>query len=123
MQTTTHHPCPAARRDGGETMSNQCTKCNSKDNYNFAIDNGLCNSCIAEKLEQQQSVVLGQAAPLQGQELLDACIFTECKGKQLQAELATAKEEIQRLLAVARLALVLDDVESIKNVLQPWKGE
>ena len=43
--------------------------------------------------------------------------------KQLQAELATAKEENQRLLAVARLALVLDDVESIKNVLQPWKGE
>ncbi|KKK85928.1 hypothetical protein LCGC14_2768310, partial [marine sediment metagenome] len=44
-------------------------------------------------------------------------------GFQLQAELATAKEENQRLLAVARLALVLDDVESIKNVLQPWKGE
>ena len=36
-------------------MSNQCTKCNSKDNYNFAIDNGLCNSCIAERLEQLEA--------------------------------------------------------------------
>ena len=42
-------------------------KCGHPNDYNYAIDNGSCNSCIAEKLEQ------------------------------LKAELATAKEENKRL--------------------------
>lgn len=38
----------------------------------------------------------------------------------LQAELATAKQENKRLQAAVGLALVLDDVDSIKEVLHPW---
>lgn len=29
----------------------RCT-CGHPDDYNYAINNGLCNSCIAEKLDQ-----------------------------------------------------------------------
>ena len=63
----------------------------------------LCTVDTAGNHEQncpsrlQQTIVLGQAAPLQSQQILDACIFTECKGKQLQAELNTAKEDKGRL--------------------------
>ena len=36
-------------------MSSQCTKCKSKENYNFAINNGLCNSCIEAKLDKLEA--------------------------------------------------------------------
>ncbi len=34
---------------------NACTECGSKDNYNFALNIGLCDVCIGEKLEQLQT--------------------------------------------------------------------
>lgn len=33
---------------------NQC-KCGNKDNYNYALDIGLCNSCIAIRLEEPEA--------------------------------------------------------------------
>ncbi len=32
-----------------------CTKCKSTDNYNFVINNGLCDPCIAERLDELQA--------------------------------------------------------------------
>lgn len=36
-------------------MANGCKQCGSKDNYNFALNIGLCNRCIGENLEQLQA--------------------------------------------------------------------
>jgi len=33
-------------------MSKKCKKCGNEDNYNFAINNGLCNDCIGEELDE-----------------------------------------------------------------------
>ena len=33
-------------------MPNTCKECGDKDNYNFALDVGLCNPCVGEKLEE-----------------------------------------------------------------------
>ena len=33
----------------------ECEKCGSKQNYNFALNIGLCNPCIHIKLEELQS--------------------------------------------------------------------
>ena len=32
-----------------------CTNCKSKDNYNFVINNGLCDTCIAERLDELEA--------------------------------------------------------------------
>ena len=84
-QRVTGGMSPAEMR--GEAM--KCT-CGHPNDYNYAIDNGLCNSCIEEQLEE------------------------------LQADLDAANKDNERLLAAVGLALVLSDVESIKEVLQPW---
>lgn len=36
-------------------MASECRKCGNKDNYNFALDIGLCNPCIWTELEQLQT--------------------------------------------------------------------
>ena len=36
-------------------MPNKCKNCDSKDDYNYIINNGLCNGCIGEQLEQLQA--------------------------------------------------------------------
>lgn len=36
-------------------MIRKCKKCGSEENYNFAINNGLCDSCIGEEFEQLQA--------------------------------------------------------------------
>ncbi len=36
-------------------MIRKCKKCGSEENYNFAINNGLCDSCIGEEFEQLQT--------------------------------------------------------------------
>ncbi len=36
-------------------MPSKCTRCGNEDNYNFAINNGLCNSCIASEIESPKS--------------------------------------------------------------------
>jgi len=33
-------------------MASECRKCGSKDNYNFALNIGLCNTCISNELER-----------------------------------------------------------------------
>jgi len=33
-------------------MASKCRKCGNKDDYNFALNIGLCNPCIGEELEQ-----------------------------------------------------------------------
>lgn len=33
-------------------MARTCTECGNEDKYNFALNIGLCDSCIGEKLEQ-----------------------------------------------------------------------
>ena len=40
-------------------MPNKCKKCENEDNYNYAINNGLCNTCIEGQLEQLKAE-LGQ---------------------------------------------------------------
>ena len=32
-----------------------CTNCKSKDNYNFVINNGLCDTCIAGRLDELEA--------------------------------------------------------------------
>ena len=58
----------------------------------------------------QETVVLGQAAPLQAQQILDECPYTACKGKQFQAELDMAKEENKRLREAIEAAIRLKDL-------------
>ena len=36
-------------------MASKCKKCGNKDNYNFALNIGLCNSCIASEYDQLQA--------------------------------------------------------------------
>jgi len=36
-------------------MANKCEKCGSEDNYNYALNIGLCNSCIGAKLEAMET--------------------------------------------------------------------
>lgn len=36
-------------------MASKCTKCGDTDNYNFALNIGLCNMCIGEKLEELEA--------------------------------------------------------------------
>ena len=50
-------------------MSNKCKKCGNKDNYNFAINNGLCNSCIEAELEQLQAKITKAIADIETAEL------------------------------------------------------
>ncbi len=38
-------------------MRGECTKCGNKENYNFAINNGLCNSCIEARLEKLETEI------------------------------------------------------------------
>lgn len=33
-------------------MASKCTKCGNTDNYNFALNIGLCDICIGEELEK-----------------------------------------------------------------------
>ena len=33
-------------------MASKCTKCGNTDNYNFALNIGLCDICIGEELER-----------------------------------------------------------------------
>jgi len=33
-------------------MVAKCKKCGNKDNYNFALNIGLCNSCIGNELDK-----------------------------------------------------------------------
>ena len=33
----------------------KCKTCGSSENYNYEINNGLCNSCIEDKLEQLEA--------------------------------------------------------------------
>ena len=33
-------------------MANKCMKCGSTENYNFALNIGLCNICISKELER-----------------------------------------------------------------------
>lgn len=36
-------------------MASQCKKCGDKNNYDFALNIGLCSGCIGQELEQLQS--------------------------------------------------------------------
>jgi len=47
-------------------MANECTKCGSKDNYNFALNIGLCNVCIINELERIKELeeAIEKAIPL-----------------------------------------------------------
>ncbi len=36
---------------------NICTNCDSKDDYNYSLNIGLCNRCIGEKLEGLEETV------------------------------------------------------------------
>ena len=35
-------------------MPRKCKKCENEENYNFAINNGLCDSCIEQELEDSE---------------------------------------------------------------------
>ena len=50
-------------------MASKCSKCGDTDNYNFALNIGLCNGCIGEKLERIEEAleriqIWSQAYPL-----------------------------------------------------------
>ena len=38
-------------------MASKCKICGDEKNYNFAINNGLCNSCIYEKLDRLEEAL------------------------------------------------------------------
>ncbi len=91
-----------------------CTNCKSKDNYNFVINNGLCNPCIAERLDELEAELAAadrQIGWLKGDKVrLNKSVkirdnamhalmdhMDDKKEKQLQAELDTASKRIRRL--------------------------
>lgn len=37
-------------------MASKCTKCGNTENYNFALNIGLCDICIGEKLEELEGL-------------------------------------------------------------------
>lgn len=38
-------------------MARKCKICKDEKNYNFAINNGLCNSCIEEKFDRMEEAL------------------------------------------------------------------
>jgi len=35
-------------------MASECKKCGNKDNYNFALNIGLCDTCISTELAEKE---------------------------------------------------------------------
>lgn len=70
-------------------MASQCKKCGNKDKYNFALNIGLCNSCIGSELGQLQAenkrlkvaldriLTLGQLEARE-KEFADGILLDEC---------------------------------------------
>lgn len=77
-------------------MASKCTKCGNTDNYNFALNIGLCDICIGEKLEQQS----GRIKELEAEKI-------ECR-QILEKQLDRDKDQndsLRDLVAVACNAL------------------
>lgn len=36
-------------------MASKCTKCGNTDNYNFALNIGLCNPCISKRITELET--------------------------------------------------------------------
>ena len=90
----------------------KCT-CGHPDDYNYAIDNGLCNSCIEEKLEQLQDeletanrhigwlkgdkISLNRSIKVRDGALGALIDMNEKNEKQLRGELNTAEKRVAQL--------------------------
>lgn len=38
-------------------MPSECKKCGNKDNYNFALNIGLCDTCISSEIEAKDAIL------------------------------------------------------------------
>lgn len=52
-------------------MASECKKCGSKENYNFALNIGLCNPCIGKRIKKLEDEI--QEVSNQLLELYDKC--------------------------------------------------
>ena len=76
-------------------MRGTCNKCGSKENYNFAINNGLCNVCIEAKLDAQDTRI---------------------------TELLAENKELKSVLGHVEAALAYwENLDSIKALKEPEK--
>jgi len=59
-------------------MASKCKKCGNTDNYNFALNIGLCDICIGEQIEELEEL--------------------KAENKQLKKRLKASKEYARRIL-------------------------
>jgi hypothetical protein len=74
-------------------MPSKCSKCGSKDNYNFALNIGLCNICISKELERIIELEENIRYAIGGIEALSAEWKSEAK-KDIEAIKQTLEQNI-----------------------------